>query len=213
MGVERSWPPQAAEGTEGGQAAHEAAERQAAERLLAMCEQAEALLQALDRAFTHYDRAALARAEQLAAEIHGAERPLTTALLRSRWAFVPGHLERIGDQAETILRCVRIILGDGVPFSDRAVGEVGELMGRAAELLRLVRDTLQTRNRFLLDTLARKGKALATRAAGFAEAHEARLVEGVCSPRASSLFLAIIDSLRGIEWHARQIGQRLQTAA
>ncbi len=184
--------------------------RQPPEELLAMCEQAEALLAGLNRAFAHYDRAALAGAERLAAQVHAAERTLTEALLRTPWAFVPGHLERIGDEAETILRCIRIILTDGVPFSDRAVGEVDELMRRAAEMLRLVRDAILTRNRFLLDALEREGTALADRAASCAEAHEARLIEGLCSPRASSLFLAMLDALRGIQWHARQIGRRLR---
>jgi hypothetical protein len=33
--------------------------------------------------------------------------------------------------------------------------------------------------------------------------------EGVCMPKASSLFVAILDYFRGIEWHVRQIAQRL----
>ncbi len=181
--------------------------------LLDQCAQAEALLAELGRALTHYDRAALERAGALAAEIHRAEKTLTQELLKTPWQFVPGHLERIGDQAETILRCARIIVTEGIPFSDRGVAEVEDLTMRATELLRLVHDALETRNRFLLDAVARKGAALTTRAAAFAEAHEARLVEGVCMPQASSLFLAIIDSLRGIEWHARQIGQRLRSGA
>lgn len=185
----------------------------APEPLLAQCAQAEALLVALGRALTHYDGAALGEAEKMAAQIHVAEKTLTRELLGTPWQSVPGHLERIGDQAETILRCARIVIAEGVPFSDRAVAEVEELMVRAAELLRLVHDALETRNRFLLDAVARKGTALASRASTFADAHEARLVEGVCVPQASSLFLAILDSLRGIEWHARQVGQRLRTGA
>jgi Na+/phosphate symporter len=185
----------------------------APQALLDQCAQAEALLTTLARALTHYDRAALERADELAAGVHAAEKRLTADLLRTPWQFVPGHLERIGDQAETILRCARAVVRDGVPFSDRAVAEVEELMMRAAELLRLVHDALETRNRFLLDAVARKGAALGARASAFAETHEARLVEGVCVPQASSLFLAILDSLRGLEWHARQIGQRLRTGA
>jgi Na+/phosphate symporter len=193
------------------------AERQPAPRppddLLELCEDAEALLRELGRAFTHYDRAALGRAERLAARVHAAEKALTATLLRTPWAFLPGHLERIGDQAETILRCVRIILDQGVPFSDRAVGEVEDLLGRGAELLRLVRDVLATQSRFLLQAVARESVALAARANRYAEAHEARLVEGVCVPRASSLFLAIVDSLRAIEWHVREIAERVAAAA
>ena len=185
----------------------------APQALLDQCAQAEALLATLARALSHYDEGALARAEELAASIHAAEQRLTGDLLRTPWQFVPGHLERIGDQAETILRCVRTVLRDGIPFSDRAIAEIEELMMRATELLRLVHDALETRNRFLLDAVARKGSALGSRAAAFAEAHERRLVEGVCVPQASPLFLAILDSLRGLEWHARQIGQRLRTGA
>jgi Na+/phosphate symporter len=190
------------------QAGPDAAPR-APDALLTVCEDAEAFLRELARAFSHYDRAALGRAEGLAARVHAAERGLTADLLRTPWAFVPGHLERIGDQAETILRCVGIILDQGVPFSDRAVGEVEDLLDRAAELMRLVRDALATRSRALLRVVAQKSTGLAARANRYAEAHEARLVEGVCLPQASSLFLAIVDSLRAIDFHVREIARRI----
>jgi hypothetical protein len=37
-------------------------------------------------------------------------------------------------------------------------------------------------------------------------------VEGLCMPKASSLYVAILDDLKGIEWHTRQIAQKLAGA-
>jgi hypothetical protein len=42
--------------------------------------------------------------------------------------------------------------------------------------------------------------------------HEQRLIEGVWKPRASSLYLAMFDDLKWIEWHAWQIGEKLAPA-
>ena len=39
--------------------------------------------------------------------------------------------------------------------------------------------------------------------------HEERLIEGVCMPKASSAYLAMLDYLREITRHARRIGTRV----
>jgi len=46
-------------------------------------------------------------------------------------------------------------------------------------------------------------------ASDFARAHEERLIEGVCLPKASSAYLAMVDYLREIVRHARRIGARM----
>jgi hypothetical protein len=46
-------------------------------------------------------------------------------------------------------------------------------------------------------------------ASSYAEAHETRLIDGVCQPQASSAYLAILDSLREVARHSRQIAHRV----
>jgi Na+/phosphate symporter len=44
-------------------------------------------------------------------------------------------------------------------------------------------------------------------------AHQERLVQGECTPRASSLFLAMLDSFREIERYTRRMSRDLEKAA
>jgi hypothetical protein len=39
--------------------------------------------------------------------------------------------------------------------------------------------------------------------------HHQRLIEAVCLPKESSMYLAMVDYRKGIESHTRQIGQKL----
>jgi Na+/phosphate symporter len=46
-------------------------------------------------------------------------------------------------------------------------------------------------------------------ASEFATMHEERLIEGLCMPKASPLFLDILDAIKGIAWHAKEIAEKL----
>ncbi len=43
--------------------------------------------------------------------------------------------------------------------------------------------------------------------------HQKRLIEGVCMPKASSVYVAIVDYFKGIASHVCQIVQQLSAAA
>jgi Na+/phosphate symporter len=92
------------------------------------------------------------------------------------------------------------------------VREVSTLFDAAIEILECLRDLAQTRNR----VLARHVEAASTRfhelADEYARAHEERLIEGVCMPRASSAYLAIVDYLREIVRHAQRGAERVAVA-
>jgi Na+/phosphate symporter len=92
------------------------------------------------------------------------------------------------------------------------VREVNSLFEMTIEMLECVRDALRTGNRTLIRNILMVSRQLDLMANEFALFHEQRLIEGVCQPRASSLYLAMFDYLKGIEWHARQIGEKLAPA-
>lgn len=161
----------------------------------------------------------LKECDRLAKEIHDEEKGLTgdlvcnpkeiTGDLLKTVVLFPGHLERVGDLLESILNVVRIKARQGVPFSDKAMAEIGELFDTFTEMLVDFRDVLLTRNRALLERILQQADRIGELAAEFSLTHEDRLLEGLCSPFASSLFLDILDSVKQAAIHLRQMSEAL----
>lgn len=167
--------------------------------------------------FRRHDVSALEKAATLGESIHAREKELTRLLLAQsapeQLRFVPGHLERIGDAIEGLLRCLHTMQAEGTLFTDRGVREVNTLFGKAVELIECARDLMLTGNRVLAAHVAGESDRFQELADECARAHEERLIEGVCMPRASSAYLAILDYLREVVRHARRIAERLASAA
>ena len=192
-------------------------------QILRMSEQTVEMLRMVRDAFQKQDHVSLGAAERLGREIHCQEKVLMETLVtdaevstrpasKEDTVFVPMHLERVGDNLEALAAVIRTMIADGVLFTDRAMREVGSLFEIAVELLECVRDGLRTGNRTLIRHILLAGLRCEMMANDFARFHEQRLIEGVCLPRASSLYLAMLDYLKGIEWHVRQIGEKLSPA-
>jgi Na+/phosphate symporter len=164
--------------------------------------------------FRRRDSSGLATADALGRSIHKQENELTERLLAEprsvgNLRFVPGHLERIGDAVDGLGRCVREMEAESIAFTERGQREIDELFGKTLQLLECVRDLALTRNTILARHVELESMRLQERASEVAGAHEERLIDGVCQPAASSMYLAILDHLREITRHARRIGSRV----
>lgn len=158
------------------------------------------------------------KCERLAREIHDEEKgltgdlvcsPSTTGAVLKTLVLFPGHLERAGDFLESVLNCAGIKARDGVPFSDKAHAELTQLFDAFAEVVTKFRDVVGKRDRELLDEVLAQEKKVAQMTMDFALAHEDRLLEGLCSPRASSLYLDILDSVKGANGHLMHLTESL----
>ena len=76
-------------------------------------------------------------------------------------------------------------------------------------MLECARDLALTGNRVLARHVEIESMRFHDLAAVFARAHEARLVEGVCLPNASSAYLSMVDYLREVTRHSRRICARV----
>lgn len=161
----------------------------------------------------------LTECDRLAREIHDEEKGLTGDLVCSPSettgdvlkivVLFPGRLERVGDLLESIVNVIRIKARQGVPFSDKAMAEIDQLFNVFTEMLVNFRDVLLTRNRTLLEKILQQADRVGELAIDFSLAHEDRLLEGLCSPLASSLFLDILDSVKQSAIHFRQMSESL----
>lgn len=150
----------------------------------------------------------IASCERLADEVHQQEEMVTKNLLASSTAIghnlfkivvrFPGRLERIGDMFQNILTCAQIKQRDGIPFSDKAYGELNQIFGLVLEMLTDVRDALVVRNQRLIEHIKSQRQKLGEVLHEARFAHWERLEKGYCAPQASSLYLDILDSFAAV---------------
>ncbi|MER3445966.1 MAG: hypothetical protein C4291_03640 [Candidatus Dadabacteria bacterium] len=190
------------------------------EEIRVMCDWTKEMLEATWEGFRRHDKEKLSQAEKIGREIHQKEKELThlitTSLSRmeepiKELGFLPGHLERIGDNIELLVRCIIGMIHDGTLFSERAIREINTLFNKAVELLECVRDAMKTKNKVLIRYIKEEGEKFQNMIGEYALAHHERLIEGTCIPKASSVYLAILDYLADIERHIRQMADKITT--
>jgi Na+/phosphate symporter len=174
----------------------------------------------LQNAFLYNSEKSLDVCEARAKEIHLSEKVLTREFIEEAKAgplaraylSVPGHIERMGDFIENIIGCIRTKIREGILFSDKAVSETAFLMERLQEVLKNTSDIILARNVILKDYVKESAAEIGRSASEFATMHEERLIEGLCMPKASPLFLDMLDAIKGIAWHAKEISEKLTAA-
>jgi Na+/phosphate symporter len=171
----------------------------------------------LQNAFLYNSEKSLDECEARAREIHLSEKVLTGECIEEAkaepyakvYVSVPGHVERMGDFIEDISGCIRTKIRDGILFSDKAVSETTFLMERLQEVVKNTGDIILARNVILMNYVRESAAEISRSASQFATMHEERMIEGLCMPKASPLFLDMMDAIRGISWHAKEIAEKL----
>jgi Na+/phosphate symporter len=192
--------------------------------VLEMCDMAGRMLRLARDAFLQQSPPALEQVGALGRDLHLREKRLTDhvamQLREYPWslgtaehlAFLPAALERVGDSVESLARCVATIHREGVPFSNQATTEVMDLFARAAALVERLGAAIRTGERAGLAAVREQGQQFQAVSDQAATGHQERLLRGDCVPRASSLFLAMLDYFREIERYTRRMSVDLERA-
>ncbi len=192
------------------------------EGLIIMLTKLREMAELLHKSLLLEDKEKIAKCGQLGREIHEEEKSLINALICSPRTtgdilkavlLFPARLERCGDLFESIQNVASIKAIEGIPFSDKAVTELTKLFTLLSDMLKNFRDLLTTLNPTLLDILNKQHEELGQMTVDFALAHEDRLIDGYCVPKASSLYMDILDSVRGINQHLQDMTNSLNTLA
>lgn len=167
-----------------------------------------------------FDRTKSERCDTLGQEVHQEEKGLTgdlvcnpattTGDVLKTLVLFPGRLERVGDLLESIVNVGAIKNRDGIPFSDKAQVELATLFGLFTLELKNFRELLRTLSKSILEKILTQSKDVAQMTIEFALAHEERLVDGLCSPKASSLYLDILDSVKNANQHVREMCESIR---
>lgn len=119
------------------------------------------------------------------------------------------HIQIIADNLAGLASPLQKKVSGGILFSDKAVSQTNQLFDRQAGILRSLLDTLKTGNEVLKKYVLEESENLLQNCNDFATEHEARLIEGLCLPQAAPIFLAILDRMRNVAQHAKDIVQPL----
>jgi len=112
-------------------------------------------------------------------------------------ALLPSF-QRLGIATEDLLGGIQTAVEADIPLTDKALGEINEMMALLKDLARDTNDVLSTSNpRFRTYTVS-SVEHLLQRTYECGLEHQERLIVGACSPKASFLYLDIMDSLKRI---------------
>ncbi len=122
---------------------------------------------------------------------------------------VPVHLLRIAEGIEKIAEQIEKKIKDNVLFSDKAMTEITFLLQRLSDIVMPTTDIILARNIILRRYVQESEAGIIQKATEYATFHEERLIEGLCLPIASSIYINMLDAVKTIAWHSKEIATKL----
>ncbi|MBS4008653.1 MAG: hypothetical protein KGZ45_09560 [Clostridium sp.] len=92
-----------------------------------------------------------------------------------------------------------------VLFSEEAMTEMSGLLKRSSDLLPHVADALRTCNELIEKHVEKEVEELRSYAANSTLTHEDRLCKNVCHPKASVIYLQMLQHIQDILWHFKAL--------
>jgi len=175
--------------------------------------QTDACLSLLQGAFINNSLGQLKECREKVSEIRNAEVGLavkvTDAAKQSgemkQYVLVPQHILRIAENIESLAEKTAKKVKDNILFSERAITEITFLLQRLKEIIMSANDLLFCENTILNSYVEESEANLIKNCIEYATQHEERLVEGLCLPVSSSIYITMLDCIRNIAWHAKEI--------
>lgn len=125
------------------------------------------------------------------------------------YAAILEHLMKICVHLEELTESLETKIKDKILFSDRAVTEVSFLSQNLAELLKATGDLILVKNPILIRYVVESETMVVKMAIEYATQHEERMIEGLCLPVASPLYLKTLETFKGIARESKEIASIL----
>lgn len=125
------------------------------------------------------------------------------------YASVSIHLFKIWENLEKLHELIENKISGNILFSDKAVYETLFLLQRLVEILRPTADIILARNAFLGMYIKESQLSVEKMAADYATLHEDRLIRGECVPAVSLLYVNMLEAIKDIAWHTKEIATKL----
>jgi Na+/phosphate symporter len=191
------------------------------EKIILVCQ---SLMKMLELAFDGFRRPtekSFKEAEEVKDKIHQYSSELTSFIISKspssekgrEWAkpylSIASSLDRMTYSIEGILDRLRAKSQNHILFSDPAVKEVNDVFQEAMRLLETLPNLLTTHNKILAQRIGEEGRSIFKIANGYSEGHEERLIQGICVPKSSPIYLGILESLKGVIVHILEVSGKI----
>lgn len=107
-------------------------------------------------------------------------------------------LQKLGIGAADLASGVKTAIEARVPFTDKALAEISEIMALTKDLTRDTNDVLSTGNARFREYALSSAAGLLKRADECGLEHQQRLLTGLCAPKSSFVYLDIMQALKRI---------------
>lgn len=196
-------------------------EKDVEEMFVKVCRKEMELLELVFRGFRTLTEKAIQEADQVKREVWRDSSELTKFLIQKSSSQEKGRewvkpylsmgssFERMAYNMEGMIDRLKTMLNEHILFSDRAVKEVNDIFQVAMDLLESLPDLILTRNKFLAQHIGEQVRSILKIANGFSEEHEERLIQGVCMPKSSPIYLGFLESLKGIIVHILEVSGKV----
>lgn len=105
-------------------------------------------------------------------------------------------LQRAGLAMDDVLSRIKRKIDAGILFTEKADGEITDVMRRVRDLVRDTKDFYATKNPTLFNTGRADFEKLVDLVHKYAEGHQQRMITGVCTPQGSYVYVDMIESLK-----------------
>ena len=122
---------------------------------------------------------------------------------------IASSFDRMTYNIEGIFDRLRAKSQTHILFSDQAVKEVNDVFQEAMRLLENLPNLITTQNKLLAQRIGEEGRSMFKIANGYSEGHEERLIQGICVPKSSPIYLGIIESLKGVIVHTLEVSGKI----
>jgi Na+/phosphate symporter len=117
--------------------------------------------------------------------------------------------DRLTYNIEGIVDRLRAMVGSHILFSDRALREVNEIFQEAMDLLESLPNLILTQDKAHAQHIGEQVRSVFKIVNRFFEEHEERLIQGICMPKSSPMYLGILESLKGIIAHTLEVSGKI----
>lgn len=196
-------------------------EKDVEERLILVCRSEIKMLELIFEGFRTLTEKSIKEADRAKEEVRRDSAELARFVIEKsppggkgkEWAkpylSMASSFDRMGYNMEGMVGRLTSMVKDHILFSDRAVKEVNDIFQEAMDLLESLPDLIQTKNKLLAQHVGEQVRSILKIANGYSEEHEERLIQGVCIPKSSPLYLGLIESLKGIITHTLEVSGKI----
>jgi Na+/phosphate symporter len=126
---------------------------------------------------------------------------------------IASSFDRMAHNIEGIVDRLRSMVRDHILFSDHALREVNDIFQEAMVLLQSLPNLVLTQKKSVAQRIGEQVRSVFKIVNGFSEDHEERLIQGICMPKSSPMFLGILESLKGVIAHTLEVSGKIVSIA